>query len=720
MKLNEIVAKYEEFLSAPTYGYREEILKIADAYPQEKSLVVDFGDLDEFDGDLAQLLLDQANNSIYAANQAIKRLLPPDKDVDIHFRIKNLPPDAKVEVRNLRSKHLGRFVAVEGLVRKATEVNPKITEAVFQCLRCTATIMEVQEGLFFREPMECYKDQGGCGRTPASTRFKLIAGDGAPMEDEVQTANVDSQKIEIQEFPEGVRGGQMPQRLTVWTEDDVTGQVAPGDRAVFYGILRSTQKRYPAKSTIFRLFLDVNYIDVQETDYEEITITDRDEEEILALSRDPALSWKITNSIAPSIYGLDRIKEAVGLQLFGGLRILLPDENWQRGDIHIYIVGDPGTAKTALLRAAGAIAPRCVKASGKGASGAGLTAAAVKDEFGEGRWTLEAGAMVLADKGLVTTDELDKMSKEDRKYIHDAMEDQEIKVTKAGINATLPTRCSLLAAGNPRHERFDSHSYVADQVNIPPALLSRFDLIFAITDKPKKDKDEMIADRILRTGQAGARAVQAQRLDELPDIDMEAGDAPEPPVPIDLLRKYIAYTKTRVFPVIDGRAKQLLMEFYLGIRSMGEEEGAPIPLTARQLLALQRLTMASARMRLSQVAEVEDAERAMGLMEYYLTKLTNDDGRFDIDAIMTGWPKKEKERMRIVVDIIEALTDVPGNRRDSEFRMVDVVARASSMYGMREAEVKRVVQKLQREMQMIAVVGALDSGVYRIVQRLDI
>src|SRR5437773_2243302 len=312
--------------------------------------------------------------------------------MEIHLRVTGVPRDSRVQIRDLRARHLGRFIAIEGLVRKSTEVRPMVVDALFQCLRCGTVIKEPQEGQAFREPMECYEDQGGCKRTANATKFKLLGE---------ASRYTDTQKIEVQEAPEGLRGGEEPQRLSAFTEDDLTGKINPGMRVILNGILRSSQKGKPgARSTLFDILLDVNSIELEQVEFEEIEVTPEDVKKIEAEAADPVIYRKIVVSIVTAIYGLTTEKEALALQLFGGVPKEMPDGRRIRGDLHVLLVGDPGTGKSELLSYMSRLSPRGIYATGKAASAAGLTAAAVRDEFGEGRWTLEAGALVLADKGL--------------------------------------------------------------------------------------------------------------------------------------------------------------------------------------------------------------------------------------------------------------------------------------------------------------------------------
>ena len=330
-----MVAKWESFFQATEY--MQKVREVADLYPEMRSVKVVYADLDRFDADLAAYLLDHPDLCLLAGKHALKNLMHQEmRRADINLRLINLPRDSRVEIRDLRAKHVGKLVSVEGLVRKATEVRPKITDGLFQCLRCGHVIKESQEGLFFKEPMECYKDQDGCGRSAGSTKFKLLTE---------ESRFVDTQKVEVQESPEGLRGGAQPERLTGYLEDDAAGAVAPGDRVVLNGILRSVQKGQPAKSTLFDINLDIIAAESQRAEYEDIHITLEDEASIVEVAHSPDVFKKIVASISPTIFGYDTEKEALALQLFGGVPKNLDDGTRIRGDIHILLIGDPGVAK---------------------------------------------------------------------------------------------------------------------------------------------------------------------------------------------------------------------------------------------------------------------------------------------------------------------------------------------------------------------------------------
>lgn len=552
-----------------------------------------------------------------------------------------LPTARKVLIRDLRAQHIGKFVAVEGIVRKVTEVRPRIVEAAFACLNCGSINMVQQEDSQLRQPFECSK---------CHTKRLVFLPDSS--------ISVDSQRLKVQEYPESLRGGEQPQTIDVILEDDLAGCVNPGDRVVINGIVRAKPRGMgQRKLTHMDLYIEGNSIEVLHQEYEEFEITERDRERIMELAMSDDIYAKIVKSIAPSIYGHEDVKLAIALQLFGGVPKKLPDGTEIRGDIHILLVGDPGVAKSQLLRYVHRIAPRSVYTTGKGTTTAGLTATAVRDEV-DGRWTLEAGALVLADKGIALVDEIDKMRKEDRSALHEALEQQTISIAKAGINAILKARCALLGAANPKYGRFEKYTPVAEQIEMSPTLLSRFDLIFVLTDEPDEERDKKLVDHILHSHQLGEMMERARNVSTEYSEDFIKAKAVriEPEIDPELLRKYIAYARKAVYPVITDEAKKRIEEFYLSLRSR-VKENSPVPITARQLESIVRLAEASARVRLSDRVDVEDVDRVIGIIERSLAQIAIDPetGEIDIDLAYSGTSKRQRDRIMVIKKIIENL-----------------------------------------------------------------
>jgi replicative DNA helicase Mcm len=555
---------------------------------------------------------------------------------------------------------------------------------------------------------------GGCGRAAGSTRFKLIK--------ELSTF-VDTEKIEIQEQPEALNAGAQPQSLIAYLEDDIAGQIFPGARIIINGILDSRMRQKGSQGqTTFDIFMNVNSLEFIEADAYEMEISPEEQEQIDALGKNPDAIELIRDSISPTIFGLEFEKEALALQLFGGITKVMPDNTRIRGDIHILLVGDPGTAKSQLLRHMSEVTPRGIYASGKSATSAGLTAAAVKDDFGEGRWTLEAGALVLADKGLACVDELDKMTKEDRSSMHEAMEQQTISVAKAGITATLQSRCSILGAANPKFGRFTQSDIIADQINLPPTLLSRFDLIFLIYDRPDAAEDAKIADHILNShlvGEMRERYNSRGESDETYDReDFEAMDRTRKPI-IDptLLRKYVYVAKKRKFPVLTEEAIARLKSYYLEVRKLGESaESRAVPITARQLEGFVRVAEASARARMSDEVTIDDAERAIRIVREYLRRVIGRGGdalAWDSDLLNTGVPQSQQQR-RIAIN--KLMKDLP--LQDSQgFTLAEVILGAAEI-SIPEDRVLAIWEGMRKNGELFQVGKRGEEPVYKLVHEL--
>ncbi|WP_254823244.1 LAGLIDADG family homing endonuclease [Haloglomus halophilum] len=344
-----------------------------------------------------------------------------------------------------------------------------------------------------------------------------------------------------------------------------------------------------------------------------------------------------------------------------------PAEEWvydlEVEGTHNYLSNGVVSHNSQLLQYVKNIAPRSVYTSGKGSSAAGLTATAVRDDFGEGdQWSLEAGALVLADKGIAAIDELDKMDAGDRSAMHEALEQQSISVAKAGINATLKSRCSLLGAANPKYGRFDEYESISEQIDLEPALISRFDLIFTITDKPDEEEDRKLARHIIDTNYAGELHTHRQNVPTANVSEEEVATATEdvePAIDAHLLRKYVAHAKRSCYPTMTDEARSAIEEFYVDLRSHGEGEDAPVPVTARKLEALVRLAEASARVRLSDTVEQQDADRVIDIVRKSLEDVGMDPetNEFDADMIEAGHSKSQRDRIKGLKAIIQELED---------------------------------------------------------------
>ena len=1042
-------------------GLRPRILEVAGRYPEERSISVGFPALEAADLQLADLLLERPEEVIEAGRRALRELIPaPGPEVEgLRLRVTELPPTVRRTIRGIREGDLGRFVSLESIVRKATEVRPQIQDAVFLCLACKNEVHEPQEGWspVFHEPLEC----SHCGKPAGRTRFRLLPE---------RSTYIDSQRIEIQENPEHLKGGAHPQGLTVLLTEDLSGKVIPGNRIVINGVLKGLQRASASRggvlrSTTFDLLLLGNSIEFQQREYDEIPITEEEQKLILTFREDPKVLDRIVLSLAPTIKGMEEEKVAIALQLFGGVEKRHADGIRVRGDIHCLLVGDPGcligdervllgdgtlsrldalgthhlqpiatpvrlggpeggiatarrfhryrrqktvevvtetgksirgtynhpllrwdpvakreswcrldqlrvgdrlrvvreapcvrgalaasgfpepedgdprlrtprfvdadlaailawtgargtitasgvrldlrsaepgievalaqrigrvfgvrpgrrprrsrslqvdsptfaawmrgaedervpssvflspdrvvasylrwrfeargscaplpggggairlraddpealrdvqtlllrwgiesrilgvpsgrgsrthsrprnrsrptlrieapaavrrfaraigfvsrgrnarlrearrpappppdredgppserivavrrrpvatvydievpgpqrfvangiishnTAKSQLLRYIADVAPRGVYTSGKGATAAGLTAAAVKDDFAGGRWVLEAGMLVLADGGIAVIDELDKMSPEDRSAMHEALEQQTVSIAKAGITATLNARCPVLAAANPKFGRFTSDRPIAEQIDLPPTLLSRFDVIYSIQDRPDAERDRLLANRILASHQEG----EAQNTPVLVEMPAATGNVPFPP---DFLRKYISWARRNIRPVLTDESLGILEDFYVRVRKGGEEPNSPVPITARQLEALVRLSEASARARLSMKVEAVDADRATRIVEGFLKRVATAEGKLDIDTVVTGMSRSQRERAEAIMEIMRGLQE------RSETFSLEEVKQAAERREIPPARVEALFQTYRNQGEVLEV-----------------
>jgi replicative DNA helicase Mcm len=646
-KTKTSLAKFEEFFSTK---YKDNVFEALEKYPDQRSIVVDYLDLEMFDPDLADLLIEKPEEVIKASRKAIKNIDPLRKNADLNIRLENVTNN--IPLRFLRSKFIGKFISVDGIVRKTDEIRPRIVTATFECRGCMRLHEVTQSSNMITEPSLC-SDCGG-------RSFRLL---------QEESEFMDTQTVKVQEPLENLSGGDQPRQISIVLEDDLVDTLTPGDIVRITGTLRTVRDD---KTKRFNNFIYGNYTEHIEQEFEELLVSPEDEEKIKELAADPQVYDKIIKSTAPSIHGYRDVKEAIALQLFGGAGKELDDKTRLRGDIHVLIVGDPGIGKSQMLKYVSKLAPRGIYTSGKGTSGVGLTAAAVRDEFGG--WSLEAGALVLGDKGNVCVDELDKMRDEDRSAIHEALEQQTISIAKAGIMATLNSRCSVLAAANPKFGRFDSYKSLAEQIDLPSTILSRFDLTFVVEDKPEEEKDRSLARHILNTHK---------------EDNMHFEIDPE------LLRKYIAYARRNIHPVLTDKAMDVLEEFYVSMRNNSIDDDSPVPITARQLEAIIRLSEASAKIKLKPHVDAEDAHQAIKLTQACLKQvgLDPETGKIDIDKVEGRPPKSERDKLRILLDVIQELEEEYGGRAPTNI----LISEMADRYNVSEEKVEEFVRNLKNK-----------------------
>ncbi|EGX94652.1 DNA replication licensing factor mcm3 [Cordyceps militaris CM01] len=584
--------------------------------------------------------------------------------------------------RTLSSHHLNRMVSLEGIVTRCSLIRPKVIRSVHW--------NEKQQKFHFRE----YQDQTMTNGVTTSSVYPREDDDGNPLLTEYGFCTYrDHQTISIQEMPERAPAGQLPRGVDVILDDDLVDKVKPGDRVQLVGIFRTLGNRNANHSSaLFKAVILANNIVLLSSKsgggVAQATITDTDIRNINKVAKKKNLLELLSQSLAPSIYGHDHIKKAILLMLLGGMEKNLENGTHLRGDINILMVGDPSTAKSQLLRFVLNTAPLAIATTGRGSSGVGLTAAVTSDkETGERR--LEAGAMVMADRGVVCIDEFDKMSDNDRVAIHEVMEQQTVTIAKAGIHTSLNARCSVIAAANPIYGQYDPHKDPHKNIALPDSLLSRFDLLFVVTDDIEDTRDRQISEHVLRMhryrqpGTEEGAPVREQASQFLGvSADTQAGtqrptevyekfDAmlhagvthtsgrgsnKKPEIlSIPFMKKYIQYSKTRMKPVLTQEASDRIAEIYVGLRNdeMEGNQRRTSPLTVRTLETLIRLATAHAKSRLSNRVEERDAAAAEAILRFALFKEVVEESR-------------KKRRRTATVDFASSSEDEDGDDEDGD------------------------------------------------------
>ena len=621
-KSEDLIIEAKSFFNS----YKKEVGKAVRA--GANVIYVNFEDLASFSHNLAEFLISSPEEILQVLEVALEE---SGLVSNPRVRLSDLLETHFEKIRNIRAKHLNHLISIEGIIRQASDVRPQLVNAKFECPACGTLISVLQIEKRFREPTRC-----SCGR---KGQFRLVSKD-----------MVDAQRIVIEESPEHLSGGEQPHRISVFLKEDLVDpkmedRTTPGARVRVIGVLKEVPVplQTGAISTRFDLSIEANNVIPLEETFEKFDITEEDERQIQELAADKQVMQKMVDSIAPSIYGYDEIKQSLVLQLFGGVKKKRADGSDSRGDIHVLLVGDPGVAKSIILKFMSSIAPKGRYVVGGATTGAGITATVVKDEFLRG-WALEAGAMVLSNKGMICIDEIDKMAPEERSAMHEALEQQSVTISKANVQASLRAETTVLAAANPKLGRFEPFQVIAQQIDMPPTLLNRFDVIFIMRDLPERGKDEAIATHVLLEHK---REGKKQAIEK------------------DLFRKYVAYAKQKISPMLTDGAVEEIKRFYVDLRNAPvSAEGVikPIPISARQLDAMIRLSEASAKARLSKKVTKEDAKIAIEIMKYYLMQVGFDQETktFDIDRIATGVSTSQRGRIILVREALSRLENRMG------------------------------------------------------------
>lgn len=597
-------------------------------------------------------------------------------DADLDDSFGNMKPKM---IRDLTSDQVERMVVVQGIVTSVKMPRDKARKVVLKCSNCEA-IKEVNVPAGFAAahvPTACDGNalRGGAMEKCPNNPFKVVS-ELCEMEGD--------QLIKLQELPEHVPVGEMPRAIDLCTHLYGVDMCTPGTRLTCVGILCATEQasgermsagRNQGTNTVKYTFIQTLGLQLAQGSVGggAVEISPEEEERFEQLAKDPEIRNMIYKSIAPAIVAsskdcVDDVKRAVACLLFGGSRKRLPDGHRMRGDINILLLGDPGTAKSQFLKFAHNAAPVAVYTSGKGSSAAGLTAAITKD--GDG-FTLEGGAMVLADSGIVCIDEFDKMDVKDRVAIHEAMEQQTISIAKAGITTMLNTRCSVLAAANPRFGSYDDLANTADQMDFETTILSRFDMMFLVKDVRDEERDYNLAKHLLSLHSGGSQQQEEQKS----------------PLSTLELRKYLSYCRGKCAPRITQEAAEVLKNHYVGIRKAMKAERATIPITVRQLEAIVRISESLAKMELREDADVSHVEEALRMF----TVSTLDSANRDRNGIGIDVSEEDKKELQEAEEVVRRI--IPKGGRKNKFQLESQLV---SLGGVTEQMARRAVHLMTR------------------------
>jgi replicative DNA helicase Mcm len=636
-----------------------------------QSLIVDYIDLDSYNPLLAKEITHKPDEYLEAFNEAVLlvlREIHPDYEQEIHEKIRVRIGNYTVQkgLREINADLINKLVSISGMVVRSSEVKPLAKKIAYKCTNCN-TVTEAQlKGLVMKKPVKC----------PACSEKELEM-------DPESSLFIDFQMVRLQELPEDLPAGQLPHYIEVTVMSDLVDQCRPGDRIILTGIIRIEQEQLvpQAKTSLFRLRMEGNNIEYlggragskDTRSVERIMISMEDERQIRSIASKPDAYEKLIASFAPHIYGHEPIKEAILLLIVGSVTKRLEDGSTRRGDINVLLVGDPGTAKSEMLKFTAKIAPRGLYTSGRGSTAAGLTAAVIRDK--SGIMMLEAGAVVLGDQGIVCIDEFDKIKPEDRSALHEVMEQQTCSVAKGGIVATLNARTSILSAANPIYGKYDPYKNITENVNLPVPLLTRFDLIFIVRDNPDKEKDNRVASHIL-------------------EIHRDTEKAARPAIDIDLFSKYLTYAK-QIEPTLTPEAIDIVRSYYMEMRRI-ESEGM-ITVTPRQLEGLIRLASARARLLLKDTVDAEDAHRAIYLVDQMMMTAGVDvnTGKTDL-GVLYGKPQSVVSKEKMFMELFRGLTGAENNDVEDKV-LVDELVKTGKFS---DEEARKYIQKFNREGQI--------------------
>ncbi len=583
--------------------------------PEHLSDIIHRGFIEiEFDpmaeGQISDNLTESVEEKLKIMIDAIKELTAESVDVNlIGF------DSVFKKLSKIGSEDVGKLVKIRGLVNAVGFIKPMFEEATYKCRRCGNVVNLPQEDPFkLIAPMRCNAKRAGSKNSCGCFKFDL---------DLEKSRYRDSQRLKIQELPEDVSGQIPVYKEMLVLKKSLMNRAKCGDYVNVIGIIK-VRPSVSAQTTRFgETYIEVINIIIKRKEIDASELSKEDLEKVKELAKQPNIYNTLVFNVAPSLHGMDLEKEACLLAMVGGVKKELGDIN-RRDCIHVLMVGDPSMGKSQLLKAVSGLAPSGYYSSGKGTSTAGLTAAVIKED---NDWLVFAGVMVLADKGVACIDEIDKMRPEDREAMHEAMEQQTVSVNKANIHTTLMARTTVMSAANPILGRYDQYKTISDNIkNLPVTILSRFDIIFILIDSADEEKDRLLVKHVI------GRNLETTKIDRM------------------LIKNYIIYAKSFV-PVMTEEAEKEIEEFYMASRRRQRPED-PIPITARQLESLFRISEAHAKLMLKDKVDAEDAKRAVAILSESLRQTCKfQTSEADINNIENPLTKDGKERL--LLDILE-------------------------------------------------------------------
>lgn len=688
-------SEIEEFLT--TYC-EDELTSFWQQYPKEKRDVwVDMSDISRWDPDFRDMVVGFDSEFTHAdVKEAFERAvceidtvvdINPDPEI-VTVRFYNL--SRTYDVGGYWAEDLGNYMSVSGQISKSTKVRPRYDNIAYECQRCGTTTKIPQHGTDDEQlPNQCK----GCERK------------GPFVKDDEKSSAVNHQMLIIEQPADELDPEQDPDELPVRVEGDMVKQlqsmgVNSGARVTISGVLGTSEDRNATGSNEW--LFEAHAVEVDDSDFDPDSITDQERAEIESIARGERGDTLevLAGSIAPSLKGHETIENVkyggeertklFWVKAFSGLACLFQgwrkpknDGTYSRGTSHMFLVGDPSTGKSTIMQAIESISPRSAGTSGKGASAAGLTAAAVQENnFGVTQWTLEAGVLVKAHGGVATIDELDKINESVVNSMHSALERQRVQVSKAGIHATLRCETSLLAAANPKDSRFNDHDEEYEQIDMVGSLLDRFDLIFVLKDKPDEDRDRALAEHVTESRTVAGLLARGE-------IDEDDADT-DGVVDQELLTKWVTLAREYEPVIKDESVKEMIVNFYVDIRNSNSDSGA-VPATARSLDGILRLAEASARMRLSDEITEYDAMVALSGVNASLEDVGRDPSTGDLDAdILEGGTSKSDRDSRKQVEVVlenrdgaattEEIADALDWSIDKAEKRMDMMSSAGRVY----------------------------------------